>query len=201
MKNYHEDFEEDNFYHIYNRGNNHEKIFFLPKNYTYFLKKYREYLSEYVETYAYCLLPNHFHFLVKINNAEEMPSFKKMASLPLSDVISTQFRRFFIGYSMAINKQENRTGSLSQKNFKRIRISSEEYIMNLMFYIHANPQRHKIINDFKIYPWSSYQPLLQNNSKVLKCKVCSDWFGGKQYFTDFHKDKINLRKIEEFTIE
>ena len=102
---------------------------------------------------------------------------------------------------MAINKQENRTGSLFQKNFKRIEVSSEEYFMNLMFYIHANPQLHKITNDFRKYTWSSYQSLLQNNSEFLKQNVCLDWFGGKQQFIDFHNDQIDLKKIENFTIE
>ena len=86
------------FYHIYNRGNNYEKIFFNDNNYYYFLNKYDKYLSSVVETYAYCLIPNHFHLLIKTKDDYEN--------------ISEQFRRFFITYSQKINEQENRSGSL-----------------------------------------------------------------------------------------
>jgi len=57
---------EGNFYHIYNRGNNRENIFFEENNYYYFLEKYDKYLTNYLETFAYCLLPNHFHLLVRV---------------------------------------------------------------------------------------------------------------------------------------
>ncbi len=57
---------EDEFYHIYNRGNNGIVIFYEERNYGYFLKKLYHYLGEYIDIYAYCLLPNHFHFLIRI---------------------------------------------------------------------------------------------------------------------------------------
>jgi len=63
---YHTPFYSNQFYHIYNRGNNGEKIFYTSENYLFFLKRYDHYLSDYADTYAYCLLPNHFHFLIKV---------------------------------------------------------------------------------------------------------------------------------------
>ena len=58
--------EQGSFYHIYNRGNNKQDIFFEEKNYDLFLKNFDKYLSSFVDVYAYCLMPNHFHFLIKI---------------------------------------------------------------------------------------------------------------------------------------
>lgn len=59
------------FYHVYNRGNNHENLFYSHENYRYFLEKWQQYLTDYVDTYAYCLLPNHFHFLIQVKDVEE----------------------------------------------------------------------------------------------------------------------------------
>ena len=71
---------------------------------------------------------------------------------PLEKIISFQFRKFFTSYAMSINKQETRTGSLLQKNFKRKEVDSTTYLSNLVFYIHANPQQHGIVDDFRMYP-------------------------------------------------
>ena len=62
----------DTFYYIYNRENNGNPIFFQEKNYKYFLEKYAEYISDYMDTYAYCLIPNHFHLLIKIKPEKEV---------------------------------------------------------------------------------------------------------------------------------
>ena len=64
---------EGKFYHIYNRGNNRETLFYTEANYKYFLKKYDKYLSEYIDTYAYCLLPNHFHLLISVKELKDIP--------------------------------------------------------------------------------------------------------------------------------
>jgi len=59
----------DQFYHIFNRGNGGQNIFYQEKNYTYFLEKYKSYMLGYWDTYAYCLLPNHFHLMIKVKSA------------------------------------------------------------------------------------------------------------------------------------
>ncbi len=62
--------EPEGWYHIYNRGNEGRTIFFQSENYRYFLSKYAEYMSAYWDTYAYCLLPNHFHFAIQVKNVK-----------------------------------------------------------------------------------------------------------------------------------
>jgi putative transposase len=87
----------DTYYHLYNRGNNKDLIFFEPDNYTFFLNQFKKHVSPFCEVYAYCLMPNHFHFFIKVN--DEIP-------------FERGIKNFFISYSKAINKKYNRVGSL-----------------------------------------------------------------------------------------
>jgi REP element-mobilizing transposase RayT len=66
------------YYHIYNRGNNRENIFFEERNYRYFLQLYAKYIQPIADTYAYCLLYNHFHVLVRIKSIEELQNHPEM---------------------------------------------------------------------------------------------------------------------------
>ena len=189
MQNYYPPLLEGMYYHIYNRGNNKGNIFYTPKNYKYFLIKYKEYISTYLET---------FHFLVRVK--ERNPD-----SIALSDGIgnriSEQFRRFFIDYSQAINKQEQRTGSLFEKKFKRICITSNNHLVYLIYYIHANPQNHGLISDFSKYPYSSYSGMLGDQPTRLQRKEVMNWFGSKSEYVDFHKDIRDLKDIQYIMIE
>ncbi len=189
MQNYYLPLLGGMYYHIYNRGNNKGNIFYTPKNYKYFLIKYKEYISTYLET---------FHFLVRVK--ERNPD-----SIALSDGIgnriSEQFRRFFIGYSQAINKQEKRTGSLFEKKFKRICITSNNHLVYLIYYIHANPQNHGLISDFSKYPYSSYSGMLGDQPTRLQRKEVMNWFGSKSEYVDFHKDIQDLKDIQYIMIE
>jgi len=87
------------FYHVYNRGNNREKLFYKKENYIYFLKKYDYYLYDYLETQAYCLLPNHFHLLVRVREIKDLPGQEYVEGL-----ISRHFSNFFNCYAKAINR-------------------------------------------------------------------------------------------------
>ncbi|RZK44455.1 MAG: TonB-dependent receptor, partial [Pedobacter sp.] len=120
------------------------------RNYRYFLQKYDYYLSPYLETYTFCLLPNHFHLLVRIKNFADLPKIEQTLrhgqELIISPerIISEQFRRFFVSYAKSIKVQEERTGSLFEKNFRRKLVDSDEYFTNLVAYIHRNPETHGI---------------------------------------------------------
>src|SRR5690554_3256688 len=125
MLNKYSDFEPDCFYHIYNRANGNEMLFLSEENYTLFLKRYTKYLSDLVDTYCYCLMPNHFHFLIKIKNEQllkALPKFGTLAELQYGLVISKQFSNFFSSYTQAFNKMHSRKGTLFMKPFKRIKV-------------------------------------------------------------------------------
>lgn len=183
------------FYHIYNRGIGKDKIFFKDDNYIYFLRKYNQYLYNYVETYSYCLIPNHFHLLVRVRDSIFL---KDGISAP---DISEQFRKFFISYSMSINKQEKRMGSLFIKNFKRKIILKDNYIRSVIFYIHYNPVHHNICKKIEEYKWSSYLPILSDKPSKLPRQKIFEWFGSKQGFIDFHNEIHIKKEFESFFIE
>ena len=209
----------DNFFHILNRGNDKSKIFFRKENYDYFLKKYDEYLSDYLTTYAYCLLGNHFHFLVKLNTARQiLQTAKKSDDIPKklskslrlgkSDlpeiaglIISNQFRKFFMAYAKAINKQESRTGSLFQKNFERLIIDDLQYLNNVMQYIHYNPVHHRFTDDYKDYPYSSYERIMKPKPSKLPKNEILESFKGKENYIQFHFENHSFKIIEKYIVE
>jgi putative transposase len=221
MKNYYPEMQPDQFYHVFNRGNNREDIFYKPENVPYFLKKYSKYISPVVDTYVYSLLPNHFHFLVRVKSLEEMlgqavntdfPGFENLESLArreaepvvntyISELVSNQFRLFFMSYAKAINKQVRRTGSLLQKNFKRLAVNGVQHRVNLVLYIHANAQLHDLCDDFRDWADSSYFSMLANGTTKLRRSEVLDWFGGKEQFVKAHADYIGWKTAGDWVIE
>src|SRR6187401_3296816 len=131
------------FYHVYNRGNNKENIFIDHHNYNYFLQKYKLHIFPIAETFAYCLLKNHFHILLRIR--EELAKSDKYNL----DKLSQPFSNFFNSYAKSINTSYNRTGSLFEERFKRKSISTNNYFKEMVYYIHSNPQKHGFIDDFR----------------------------------------------------
>jgi putative transposase len=200
--------EPGKYYHVYNRGNNRDNIFYSDENYRYFLSKYDKYLSGYLNTYAYCLLPNHFHLLISVKQEPITPKgFKTLSGLSsetlsgfISKQISSQFSHFFNSFAQAINKQENLVGSLFQKPFKRIEIKTNQHLLNLVFYIHANPQLHNITGNFRKYPWSSYEAFLDNKHSDLQKEVI-EWFDDKDNFLGFHNQKAEIAEIKNLVFE
>ena len=198
---------ENQFYHIYNRGNNGDNLFYSPENYGYFLRQLDLYVGAYTKTFAYCLLPNHFHLLVQVVDfttlSGEQQSIRhgsRVIDVPES-VVSEQFRRFFVGYAKAIKVQESRTGSLFEKNFQRKLVESDAYFTTLIAYIHQNPKRHGICNDFAQYPYSSYgRHLHPRPSKLQKTDVLN-WFGGPDHYVKFHQQTADNRLISELIID
>ncbi|MFK5981536.1 MAG: transposase [Flavobacteriaceae bacterium] len=173
--------EEEYFYHIYNRGNNKQNIFFEKENYHYFIRLLEKYISPIAEIYSYCLLPNHFHLLIKIKSGAIKPSQK--------------FSNFFNSYTKSINKKYNRTGSLFQKPFKRIRVSDSKYLFQLVTYIHLNPENHNIIRNFEKYKYSSYSLFLNETySSFIEVNEVLEWFDGITNFKFVHNQR---RTIEE----
>ena len=166
-------------YHIYNRGNNRENLFREKRNYHHFLKLYTRYIAPITATYAYCLMPNHFHLLIKI---------KSHASNP-----SQSFSNLFNAYTKAINHAYGRTGSLFETPFHRIPVTDTPYFWNLIRYIHQNPQHHRFVDDFRDWPYSSYKALITPDqpTKIAKDALI-DWFGDRQSIIHAHLDMVDL---------
>lgn len=209
----------DTFYHIFNRGNNGENVFYNERNYLYFLKRYDFYLSNYLDTYAYCLMPNHFYLLVRVkpekeifnaaeedlpkDSPEDLPDFKNLANLSNSPnrIISERFRLLFLSYAKAINKEKQRRGSLFQKPFRRKEVSNQSYLTSLIYYIHQNPVHHGFCDRVQDYQWNSFNSFLSSSPSKIKKHDVLNLFGNKQSFVEFHRRDQDLECIQSLIIE
>ena len=121
-----------------------------------------------------------------------MSSLLKGDDIPITSeekigkLVSNQLRGLFISYSMAINLQENRTGNLFDRSFKRLEITSQEYLEYALFYVHYNPEKHGIIDDFKNYRYSSYKTLAGKGKTQINRDLVYDIFGGRSDFINYH---------------
>jgi len=143
-------------YHIYNQGNNKHPIFFTRENYLYFLKNFRNKIAVNTDVLAYCLMPNHFHFLV--HTTEKSISKKQIGAIEITE-LKNGFRLLESGYAQAINKQENRSGSLFRQKtkVKLVENTNKYYLFDVFNYIHQNPLRAGLVERMEDWEFSSYR--------------------------------------------
>jgi putative transposase len=182
--------EYGQYYHIYNRGNNRQNLFIEERNYYHFLKLYAKYILPIADTFAYCLLPNHFHLLVRILTPQEQ-TLRVSETLRVSKSPSQQFVNLFNAYAKAINKAYNRTGSLFENPFGRVPVTTEPYLVCLVAYIHQNPQKHGFVADFGEWPFSSYHAVLSQKPTRLERDEVLAWFQSPAAFQDAHRQPVS----------
>ena len=102
------------------------------------------------------------------------------------------FSNFFNAYARSFNQKYGRTGKLFQERFKRKKIEDDFYFTEIIYYIHANPQKHKLLDDFRNYDYSSYHIMLSSLETALKRDEVLEWFGGKNFFVKYHAEKQTL---------
>jgi REP element-mobilizing transposase RayT len=128
--------------HFYNRGAHRVSIFREPDNYRFVTRKIERYSRQYkLKVIAYCLLPNHYHFLVRQDGefrAGMLPQY------------------VFNSYSKAYNRRYNHSGTLFEGNYKVKPVEDESYLHTLCYYIHANPVLHRITRKLLDWPYSNY---------------------------------------------
>ncbi len=135
---------------------------------------------------AYALMQNHFHLVIKVNSFLKTDSIEITNDGEIGRIVSNQFRKLFIAYSMALNIQEKRTGSLFEKNFKRIEITEHEYLKYVIFYTHYNTEKHGLTNDFRQYGYSSYSAIISNKTTKIDRKTVLEIFDGREDFIHYH---------------
>lgn len=182
-------------YHVYNHANVSENIFRSDENYRYFLIKYSEYIYPIAETYAYCLMPNHFHLMIKMRSEMEILKYLKLKKPSLqgfetlggfSNAMSKIFSNLFNGYAQAFNKMYNRKGSLFIPNFKRKPVYSEAYFTQLIAYIHLNPVKHGFCKHISDWRHSSIHAYYQQKNTKLNRTHLEEWFGDRDKIIAFH---------------
>jgi putative transposase len=183
------DFETEHIYHVFNRGNNREMIFYEEYNYQFFIEKIRSFIAPYADILAWCLMPNHFHLMIIVNR------------LIVNNVsINDSIGRMLSSYTRAINNQEGRTGSLFQKKTKAVcltknfgitpawykqngvtiiftKIPDWEYPNVCMSYIHSNPVKDGLVERPENWEYSSFKEYISSKSSTLINKSI-----GSQYF-------------------
>ena len=130
-------------YHILNRGNNKEIVFFDDEDFRFFLRQVKKYKEKFgVKIYHYCAMPNHYHFLAEPQTGESLPKF--MHALELV-------------YAQYIQRKYDKVGHIWQGRYKNPIIEKEDYLAQCGYYIEDNPRRAKLVKNLKDWPWSSYQ--------------------------------------------
>ncbi len=176
-----------NYYHVYNRGNNRQLIFFERENYVYFLRQLRNHLITHgVDIIAYCLMPNHYHLLVYLK----------------TDRFSKLMQAFTLSYAKAISKRYQRVGSLFQGRFQAIHVDREEYLLHLTRYIHLNPVSANLVEKAENWEFSSYQEYIDlRPGNLPKIDGVRAKFQSADAYRYFLEDSTSDRLIQHLTFE
>ncbi len=142
-------------------------------------------MIEKVAVYTYCLMDNHFHVVIKIVDDEK--------------IVTQSLSNLFNAYAKAFNKQNDRTGSLFEKYFKRIKIQDENYLRNIIQYVHLNPKHHLDLN-YKTYKYSSFQTIISDKQTKVARNEVLNYFDDIDNFIYCHDFKNELLS-EKFTFE
>lgn len=208
-------FAENKYYHIFNRGVEKRKIFLDEQDssiFLYYLLVYTMPIKKVLEKYpllpirlhsknlsseigiiAYCLMPNHFHLLIKQKS---------------KDAISKLLKQVTIAYAHYFNYKYKRVGGLVQGKFKAVLIENDELLLHISRYIHLNPVASNLVNTPKDYKWSSFLSYLDNSlNNDIKCykdPILSHFNSPKEY-NEFVLDQIEYGKeferIKHLTLE
>jgi len=179
-------------------------LFFEDKNYKYFLKKYKKYILPIFDTLSYCLIPNHYHLLIKVKNQETIYHYQKNKSnkyindeVELNYFIRQQIANFHISYAKAFNKLYKRRGSLFQSKPNAKEIPETDYLLQVSRYIHRNPLKHGVVKKLKDWKYSSYLDYagLRNGTIPSKDFLISH-FESVNEFLDFTEMEFDDNEFE-----
>ena len=158
-------FKEDCTYHVYNRSN--EMLFYNRENYLFFLRKIRNHILPYADVLSYCLMPNHFHFILTVNSEGVRYSEKKkredmqLLSQSLGTVLSS--------YTQALNRQIGRRGNLfaHKTKAKILNDAKGDYALNCFMYVHQNPKLAKLVDRLEDWEFSSFLDYIGRRNGTL----------------------------------
>lgn len=175
--------EANKIYHFFNQGNNRELIFYQARNYQFFLDKAKHYLNPLCDILAYCLMPNHFHFLVYTRPKATIAISQGSVAM---NKFSSSIQHLQSGYTKAINKQENRTGSLFRQRakVKLVENTYNNYPFIAFHYIHQNPIKAELVGKMEDWPYSSFNEYWKNEIGVCNKELAREVidFGNDDFY-------------------
>ena len=165
------------YYHIYNRGVNKSTLFQEEDNYLFVLHKAGYYCQEFNLTLiAYCLMPNHYHFLVRQDG--DQPA----GLLP---------QRIFNSYTKAYNRKYEHSGTLFERRYQVKQVESEVQLRHLCRYIHANPVKDGFVADVEDWPFSNYLEWIgKRGGKLVDHAFIREHFQSTKDYADFVEDYL-----------
>lgn len=167
------------------RGINRQTIFEDEEDASRFIETLKKYQkeSEY-EIYAYCLMGNHVHILIKEGKED----------------LGNVMRRIGAGYVYWYNIKYERVGHLFQDRFKSEAVEDNRYLLSVLKYIHQNPLKAGLVKDIREYKWSSYIEYLYTegiiNSNFILSLFDEDTNKAVEMFKGFHEDIINYEFLD-----
>ena len=179
------------YYHVYNRGVNRQPIFSDQGNYDFLLRRIRHFLPDYDLTFiAYCLMPNHYHFLIRVESDGELSPF---------------IQRLFNSYTQAYNRQQKRSGTLFEGRAKSKLVPEAKYLLHLVRYIHLNPVQAGLIENPYNWQYSNYLVWTGHRQGTLyDPDLAIEFFSDPAEYEDFVLSEIpsNLeRRLRKYTLE
>ncbi|HFE65995.1 MAG TPA: transposase [Chloroflexi bacterium] len=177
-------FVQRHYYHIYNRGAGRHNLFIEKDNYLYVLRQTKKYLKEFaLVMIAYCLMPNHYHFLIRQDG--QIPA----GELP---------KRVFGGYSRAVNRRYQWTGTLFEGRFQARHVDNDNYLRHLCRYIHANPVKDGLVNSLEAWPYSNYLEWVGlRQGTLVDYQFIRDIFGDGFDYEAFVQDYLATRQLPD----
>jgi REP element-mobilizing transposase RayT len=177
-------FTQGQYYHLYNRGAGKGTIFFNDGNYEYLLRLAgHSYQLRGVKVIAYCLMPNHYHFLLRQETEEPLSKF---------------MQALFNSYVQALNTQQDRTGTLFEGRFKHKCVDDWEYLITLCRYIHLNPVKAGLVTKPEEWIYSNYRDWIGLRDGVLVDKeFVKDHFPNPEEYEKFVNDMVDELKSHE----
>ncbi|MEJ2627780.1 MAG: transposase [bacterium] len=181
-----EEFVKGQHFHIYNRSVANLRLFKNDDDYLYFINKIKPNIIKYqAAVFAYCLMPNHFHFLLRQNS-------DKPVYLIFNDLNNSYVQYF--------NKKYSRTGHVYQGSLQHKRVRKERYLIALCQYIHYNPKEAELVNNLSEWKYSNYLEWIgQRKESLFNDELLKTFFVGCELYRQRIKEYEIFLKNNEFT--
>jgi len=180
--------EPGKYYHVYNRARNGEPLFADEEAYRFFLKLYQAHICPIAETYAYCLLSDHLHFLIRIRDDAGGSLYKPFALL-------------FNGYSKGYNKHNEKEGKVFKFKFKRKEIRKTENFLEMIRYVNQNPWKHGAAEHPANYRFSSFRATVTASPTLIAKQEVHGYFGTHENLESNLLTQVDETAIKSLMLE